>query len=69
MSKIVREREGGQWHCLDCGYTSFIKQSLMFHVEAKHVNSPGHQCSICLQVLPTKNALNLHRSRKHIKQI
>jgi len=65
LSKIERENENGQWYCRDCGYSSFIKQRLMYHVEAKHVVGPGHECNICLNVLPTKNALNLHRSRKH----
>lgn len=64
-SKIERDLDNGQWFCLECGYTSSTRQRVMFHVEAKHVTGPGHVCEICDKFLPTKNALNLHRSRKH----
>jgi len=67
-AKIRSYRFAGQsqwWYCLDCDYQSYTRQRLMFHVEAKHISSPGHLCGICNDILPTKNALNLHRSRKH----
>ena len=64
-SKVGRDPDSGQWYCLDCDYVASTKQRIEFHIEAKHVQSPGHTCEFCQRVLPTKNALNLHRSRKH----
>ncbi|XP_023320088.1 protein tramtrack, beta isoform isoform X40 [Eurytemora carolleeae] len=63
-SKIERDLGNGHWFCLECGYTSSTRQRVMFHVEAKHVTGPGHVCEVCDKFLPTKNALNLHRSHK-----
>ena len=55
----------GVWLCLDCDYSHTSKQRVMFHIEGKHVNSPGHMCEICQKMCATKIALNLHRSRYH----
>ena len=55
----------GDWVCVDCDYTHSKKQKLQYHIEAKHINSPGHACDICEKICPTKNALYLHRSRYH----
>jgi hypothetical protein len=38
---------------------------MSYHIEAKHVSGPGHVCEICHAFCKTKNALHLHRSRKH----
>ena len=64
-SRTARNLNTGQWFCMECGYISATRQRVMFHVEAKHVTGPGHVCEICDKILPTRNALNLHRSRKH----
>jgi len=63
-SKMTR-LDSGQFQCLDCPYTHKARQRLQFHIESKHVDGPGHVCELCHKVCPTKNALNLHRSRHH----
>lgn len=55
----------GEYQCLECPYRNKTKQRLMYHIESKHVESPGHICEFCQKVCPTKNALCLHRSRYH----
>jgi len=63
-SKMVRG-ENGDFVCLECPYSHKTRQRLQYHIESKHVSSPGHTCEFCLKVCPTKNALCLHRSRYH----
>ena len=65
ISSLMTRLDSGIFQCLMCEYQSKIKQSLQYHIESKHVNSPGHICQICNKVCPTKNALCLHRSRNH----
>ena len=61
----MQRRPDGVWMCLECPYTNRMKQRLQYHIESKHISSPGHVCGICQKVCPTKNALCLHRSRHH----
>jgi len=63
-SKMVRG-ENGEYMCLECPYTNKTRQRLTYHIESKHVSSPGHICDFCQKMCPTKNALCLHRSRYH----
>ena len=65
ISSKMRRTEFGEWVCLDCDYTNKYRQRLQYHIESKHVSSPGHACEICQKICPTKNALCLHRSRYH----
>ena len=63
-SKMIR-CETGDFMCLECPYTHKTRQRLKYHIESKHILSPGHICEFCQKVCPTKNALCLHRSRYH----
>ena len=65
ISQKMQKRSDGSWECLDCPYTNKMKQRLQYHIESKHIASPGHVCHICHKVCATKNALCLHRSRYH----
>ena len=65
ISQKMQRRPDGDWECLECPYSNKTKQRLQYHIESKHIASPGHVCDICLKICPTKNALNLHRSRYH----
>ena len=65
ISSLMTRLDSGIFQCLACDYQSKHRQSLQYHIESKHVNSPGHICQICNKVCPTKNALCLHRSRNH----
>ena len=65
ISSLMTRLDSGIFQCLECDYQSKHRQSLQYHIESKHVNSPGHICQICHKVCPTKNALCLHRSRNH----
>ena len=60
MSKV-----GGSWKCSVCDYESKLKARTFEHVEAKHVQSQGYNCSICQKFCSTYNALKLHKSRYH----
>ena len=65
ISQKMQRRPDGDWECLECPYSNKTRQRLQYHIESKHIASPGHVCDICFKVCPTKNALNLHRSRYH----
>jgi len=51
--------------CMLCGYEANKRQRITYHVEAKHMESPGYECDICQKFCPTKNALCIHKSRFH----
>lgn len=53
------------WVCSSCGYHTMVKTNLRFHIESKHVESPGFQCSYCPKVLQNRKALLNHVARKH----
>jgi len=65
IPSLMTRLDSGAFQCLECEYQSKHRQSLQYHIESRHVNSPGHICQICQKVCPTKNALCLHRSRHH----
>ena len=51
--------------CKLCGYIATKRQRISYHVEAKHMDSPGYECDLCQKFCPTKNALFIHKSRFH----
>ena len=51
--------------CKVCDYKTATKQRILYHVEAKHSESPGYYCEICEKHCPTKNAFNIHNTRYH----
>lgn len=51
--------------CKLCGYQANKRQRITYHVEAKHMESPGYECDVCQKFCPTKNALCIHKSRFH----
>ena len=57
---------GGEWQCVDCGYTSRIS-NVYKHVEGKHVEPSNYQCPLCDKVLRGLNAFNNHIYRSHKK--
>jgi len=60
MSKI-----GELWQCLDCLWTTKNRTRLWEHIEAKHVQSAGYTCQICLKFCPSKRGLINHKARNH----
>jgi len=53
------------WQCTACSFsTSSTKQVLISHIEAHHLGN-SYQCPDCSYMAKTKNALRVHKSRKH----
>jgi len=65
LSKMLRMND--KWTCLDCGFTRPQKCQVLVHVEAKHVNHPGYQCTMCDKVCSTRNTWRQHK-RLHSMQ-
>ena len=55
----------GVWYCSECDYRTKYSTTLTRHVEAKHMQTSGFECSICQQFCPTRNSLMSHQYRKH----
>jgi len=55
----------GMWYCSECDYRTKYSTTLTRHVEAKHLQTSGFECSICQQFCPTRNSLMSHQYRKH----
>ena len=55
----------GMWYCSECEYRTKYSTTLTRHVEAKHLQTSGFECSICQQFCPTRNSLMSHQYRKH----
>jgi len=53
-----------KWMCTDCNFVS-KSTNVYYHIESKHVEGAGHNCSICSKFCKTKNALNIHMSKNH----
>lgn len=67
-SKMKKESDGVGgfiWRCLDCSHTSKRNTDLNKHIEAKHIECAGYDCSYCGKHCPSKNALTAHVSRQH----
>jgi len=58
--------EDGQvlYQCTDCEYLNPVKDVIRNHVESHHINA-SFFCPICGHKCPTRNALRVHRFRKH----
>jgi uncharacterized C2H2 Zn-finger protein len=41
------------------------RQRILYHVEARHVASPGYRCEYCDKVCPNRNSYVVHKSRNH----
>ena len=65
---VVQNRPG-TYSCTVCGYEASGKQRLVYHVEARHLETQGYQCDICQKACRTKNALLIHKSRFHRQQL
>lgn len=67
LSELIRVRiqrlSDGMFCCVVCGFLSGEKRSLMYHVEAKHIETPGYHCPICSKHCPSLNALKCHKRR------
>lgn len=63
---MMYRSENGKWCCSVCGKESALKTDIWRHVESLHIaNHPGYSCNYCGCSVKSKNALNLHISRKH----
>ena len=49
-------------------FVSLNRSKLRNHIEAKHMQSVGFQCSFCNAVSPTRHAMKMHMLRKHRKE-
>jgi len=55
------------WFCTKCNYHAANKARLSDHIESKHVQTSGYNCTICQKFCPSYNALKTHNSRYHKK--
>ena len=53
--------------CKVCGKEGSMK-NIMSHIEANHIAGISIPCGLCGQVLKTRHALNMHKSRHHRNQ-
>jgi len=53
------------WGCGLCDFRTKYYATAVYHIEAKHVTSDGFQCDLCSAISPTRQALKMHKSRKH----
>ena len=58
----------GIWGCVQCEFSLNRSSKLRNHIEAKHMQSVGFQCSFCNAVSPTRHAMKMHMLRKHRKE-
>ena len=50
--------------CMVCGKEGSFTD-IMVHIEAYHIAGIAVPCGLCGQVLGTRNALKIHKSRQH----
>lgn len=55
----------GKWLCCVCGHSARDKGRAWEHVEAKHMESGGYTCSLCLKFCPTASSLRGHKEKYH----
>ena len=53
---VVQNRPG-TYSCTVCGYEANGKQRLVYHVEARHLETQGYQCDICQKSCRTKKIM------------
>ena len=54
--------EGSDWQCSICQVV-MKRTNLYLHIEAKHIQSIGHECQQCGKFCSTLKALSVHRSK------
>ena len=57
----------GVWQCVSCGWETKYKTRLYEHVEAKHVGTNGHTCTLCGKFSASLKALKMHKLKYHRK--
>ena len=69
LDRIIRTKmmktDTGDFSCLDCSYITRSKSIMLNHVESRHVEYGGVVCQLCHKLLPTRQALRMHKSREH----
>ena len=63
QTKIINSGPNA-FHCADCGFTTAYKNSLVNHIEAKHVEGV-YTCTKCGREYNSKVALTMHDTRSH----
>ena len=63
LSKMIQVGPS-QFSCSDCGFSTSYKNSMMNHIEAKHVGN-FYFCPQCEKEFSSRVALNMHNSRHH----
>ena len=59
-------KDQGGWRCVDCNYTSRVRNLLLSHVQSQHLPGfPGFKCSLCGAHSTTYSGLEKHTSRQH----
>ena len=53
------------WGCRVCGFDSNNKTRTWEHVEAKHVDTGGYNCSVCSKFCKSTSSLRNHMDRYH----
>ena len=62
---MLMEKVHNVWKCRACSYENTRKTNVFEHVEAKHVESSGYNCTICGQFCRTISAYKGHFKRNH----
>ena len=62
VASMMLRLEGSDWQCSIC-HVVMKRTNLYFHIEAKHMNSSGHECQQCGKFCSTLKALSVHRSK------
>merc|ERR1712098_590928 len=66
LESIIKDnmlKDGGIWFCMACSYQTQQKSHVYEHIEAKHVEHPGYECSFCKKVFKRKGDFGRHRSQ------
>jgi hypothetical protein len=53
--------------CSDCPFVSSYKNSMMNHIEARHIEGVYYPCRSCHKVCNSRVALAMHTRRVHMK--
>lgn len=67
MEDLMTSLGGGRWQCSVCGYQS-KSTNVKYHIEAKHIESSGYNCSYCGVFMKNRHLLNKHLSLQHRPQ-
>ena len=62
VTSMMLRLEGSDWQCSIC-HVVMKRTNLYFHIEAKHIDSSGHECQQCGKFCSTLKALSVHRSK------